>query len=305
MFCNLLKKLELKSNDSRKEIIAKLQMYHPIFSSLDEITFSRWVTGYSQPSMLKIILLNKYFSAPLTELIELIPMCKISQKEHKAYDRLFTHVDDSYHRVSYYPENSEQVYLKHSSLSTDDHREQLGSFYNSFGTYRFIFQKMDDNHHTTQIELFTLEWCSHILSHTSYIHDFSQFAHYLNISINTSNERSILINVSYYTYKHFYAILFGSMLNHVIEHHTQLDSVYIAFRGQLSIAYIESIGGEIIWSKKETNLLGNIYIARFDFNTLISNPMIFNFIKGSKSSYEALKKNGNIYIKDMSDWCLT
>ncbi|EJN6959228.1 hypothetical protein NRD16_001060 [Photobacterium damselae] len=49
------------SGKSNKEIVAKLNLFHPIFKNLDEVTFSRWINNKITPSNKKIALIVLFF----------------------------------------------------------------------------------------------------------------------------------------------------------------------------------------------------------------------------------------------------
>ncbi len=54
----------LKSQTNRcsnKEIVAKLNLFHPLFENLDEVTFSRWINNKVTPSNKKIALIVLFF----------------------------------------------------------------------------------------------------------------------------------------------------------------------------------------------------------------------------------------------------
>ncbi|WP_341496470.1 hypothetical protein WAX88_17985 [Photobacterium damselae subsp. damselae] len=99
-FSDYLKnKTDKKSN---KEIIAKLNLFHPTFKNLDEVTFSRWINNKITPSNKKIALIVLFFKDDYINTISQIKLkpttksnnksMKIKQK--KLSDPYFSFYDD-------------------------------------------------------------------------------------------------------------------------------------------------------------------------------------------------------------------
>ncbi|HIF9129888.1 TPA: hypothetical protein ACX6PG_002223 [Photobacterium damselae] len=81
-FCEYLKnKISGKSN---KEIVAKLNLFHPIFKNLDEVTFSRWINNKITPSNKKIALIVLFFKDDYINTISHIKLKTTTTKTNKA-----------------------------------------------------------------------------------------------------------------------------------------------------------------------------------------------------------------------------
>ncbi|EPT9249324.1 hypothetical protein ACVTNF_001487 [Photobacterium damselae] len=89
------------SGKSNKEIVAKLNLFHPIFRDLDEVTFSRWINNRVTPSNKKIALIILFFKDDYIEylsILELKPITKsfekkVDIKEKKLSDPYFSFYD--------------------------------------------------------------------------------------------------------------------------------------------------------------------------------------------------------------------
>ncbi|WP_158134630.1 hypothetical protein [Photobacterium damselae] len=92
-------KINKKSN---KEIIAKLNLFHPIFKNLDEVTFSRWVNNKVKPSNKKIALIVIFFNDDYINTMSQLKLKPtnnmtrkaISIKQKKISDPYFSFYDD-------------------------------------------------------------------------------------------------------------------------------------------------------------------------------------------------------------------
>ncbi|ODA23995.1 hypothetical protein [Photobacterium damselae] len=90
------------SGESNKEIVAKLNLFHPIFEKLDEVTFSRWINNKITPSNKKIALMVLFFEDDYINIIsklKLKPTTKvisnaINIKKTKLSDPYFSFYDN-------------------------------------------------------------------------------------------------------------------------------------------------------------------------------------------------------------------
>ncbi|HIF9381079.1 TPA: hypothetical protein ACX6RR_000879 [Photobacterium damselae] len=72
------------SGKSNKEIIAKLNLFHPIFKNLDEVTFSRWINNKIIPSNKKIALIVLFFNDDYIKAISHIKLKATTKSTNKA-----------------------------------------------------------------------------------------------------------------------------------------------------------------------------------------------------------------------------
>ncbi|MGX9459257.1 hypothetical protein ACWU37_20220 [Photobacterium damselae subsp. damselae] len=93
-FCEYLKnKTNKKSN---KEIVAKLNLFHPIFENLDEVTFSRWINNKVTPSNKKIALIVLFFNDDYIDTISKIKLKLTSNVIRKAINIKQKKLSDPY-----------------------------------------------------------------------------------------------------------------------------------------------------------------------------------------------------------------
>ncbi|MGR5240156.1 hypothetical protein ACPV36_04585 [Photobacterium damselae] len=107
--------LKTKTNKKRnKEIIAKLNLFHPVFKNLDEVTFSRWINNKIIPSNKKIALIVLFFKDDYIHTISQLKLKPISNvvrkainiKQKKLSDPYFSFYDD----IEIYEMNSFQEF---------------------------------------------------------------------------------------------------------------------------------------------------------------------------------------------------
>ncbi|MGR5309836.1 hypothetical protein ACPV34_07510 [Photobacterium damselae] len=130
---------------SRKDCIAKLNIYHEEFSNLDSVTFSRWITGKTTPSLFKQILICVFFEYDLYNFIR-DNNYTISKQGNTLYERTlktFKKKEISANNISYYYDihGKSKYYIK--ELDKTEHRNKFFYFYLKFETYKKIFNLID------------------------------------------------------------------------------------------------------------------------------------------------------------------
>lgn len=295
-FADILKYYENNSKLNRKQLIAKIQIYHDDFSNIDETTFSRWINHITEPSFRKQLLISSYFDKSLYHFINNINLPVIPNKIINAYDSLLINFDHSHHRMSYSPLPMNNLTLEYSELTAYEHRSVLGDFYQNLDSYKIIFNNIPISKHKAKTCLFSIKHHNEMISHSSFTLNFEKFYPYIKKLNFIPSKNSILVNVGFFSNSKHYELLNGIILNHIINNFHFTSEIYYVSRGNIHHQLHSILSGDIVLSHKENSNLGDVFITKFNFIKLISNPLVFNTIVKTKSLYKSLKESKNISI---------
>ncbi|HIF9340586.1 TPA: hypothetical protein ACX6RU_000633 [Photobacterium damselae] len=83
---------------TQSKIVSQLNLFHEEFYNLDEITFSRWINGKTQPSRLRVLLLLLFFKKDIYEYLKKFDFKKKLDSEfQKAYKSQKKLLECDYH----------------------------------------------------------------------------------------------------------------------------------------------------------------------------------------------------------------
>lgn len=292
-FSTYLKRKLSEEGVNSKSIIAKLQLFSSSFEKLDPVTLSRWLNERTIPTLEKQLLVVLCFDFRFYPYLEHIISPVASRSLLKVYESVFKNIESSYHSILTYKEayNSN---LKPSIEKINWSKLQclLPDFYESISSYHRVLPDLnlsDEN----DVTFCSLRSGEKVVSHLSVSKDINylkvMFGHNVNIDFD---KKSLVFNVGYYSNREHYKILVGLLLNHICNHHEEIEEFYVIARGMGFLTLIESFGGKLLSANKEDDFIGNVYLLKMDFIKTISNPFMFSLLKESYGTY----KNINYYI---------
>ncbi len=291
-FGNYLLHMLNKKNKSQTKFVCELQLKFDIFNALDEITFSRWVNNRTTPSLEKQLLIAHHFEKKMSFFVSNIEKQKCKKSVMITFNETFNKIENAYHKINYKSslESEKTLYLMHMNKET--HRLLLGDFYTQFQMYQELFSHIDKERLSITTTVFAIKKHGEIISHVSYNQNVGKLIPDIKKELCLDNSSdSISINIGYYSNKENYSILIGHLFSHLIDKFMSVKDIYIISNGRYFIDFLEELGGEIVIFRKEKKHIGDIYIFKFNFTKLLSNPFMFNQIKYYYHSYIELNKN--------------
>ncbi|MGF1901074.1 hypothetical protein [Aliivibrio sifiae] len=284
-------------NKTQTRVVCELQLKFDIFSSLDEITFSRWVNNKTTPSLEKQLLIAYHLEKKMSFFISNIDNKKCKKSLITKFDETFERIENSYHQINYRKSLKEDKTLSLMNMNKETHRISLGCFYNQFKIYKDIFSYIDNNKIDITTTVLAIKNNGEVISHISFNRNIEKIIPYVQKKHTSDMEKSISINIGYYSNKESYNILTGHLFCHLIDNFISINKIYVISNGKYFNDFLEELGGEICIQDKDKENIGDTYIFKFNFIQLLSNPFIFNQIKNSYNSFIELKKNLIIDIK--------
>ncbi len=294
--CYLLHTLN-KKNKSQTKLVCELQLNFDIFSSLDEITLSRWVHNKTTPSLEKQLLIAHHLEGDIINFISSIEKQKIKKSLMTSFNNTFKIIENSYHNISYHSLLKGNKDLSLINMNQETHRTLLGDFYKQFEMYENLFSYMNTNKLDIKTTVLAIKKNDEIVSHISFNQNAEKYIPCMTkTKKNHINTNSISINIGYYSTKEHYNILTGNLFCHLADNFMSVKKVYVISNGEYFNEFLEGLGGEIVILKKESKKIWDTYVFKFDFIKLLSNPFIFNQIKDNYLSYLTLKENLTLKI---------
>ncbi|CAH1536855.1 hypothetical protein THZG08_580013 [Vibrio owensii] len=86
-------------------------------------------------------------------------------------------------------------------------------------------------------------------------------------------------------------MLFGILLDYVCSECEIVDDFYMMVRGANFLSLVESFGGVVISSNREVNVVGNIYLVKFNLLKTLSNSFVFSLFRKSYGTYHEIVEN--------------
>lgn len=282
-FDELLKVLEKGVNKTKVEIIAELRVYHKSFERLDKITYSRWFNGVTTPSLYKQILILKCFNKSIFDIIDVFDDIPVLKYQQEIYNGIFDSIENGYYRVRYKnnlcQDDFSKLNISMKVLASLDEDDMLERFYEQMEFYEKIKSLPIDTH------VVYLKESNELRSHTAFFYNVNKVKNFLHIK-SKLNSKSIFIHVGYYDSRKYHELIISLMFNCILDNYPDTETVYAAFRTSNFHSYIYVLGGEIIKVYNEEYHDDRVYLARFDWYKLVSNSLIFNFIRKNKIYYK-------------------
>lgn len=294
-FSEFLSDMEFKSSFKRKEIIAQLQLHSKEFSSLDDITFSRWVNNVTVPSLHKQIIIAGYFGVSMGDFSKLLDHPELPKTVKSTVSRVFDELDSGYHRLNYFPSISTYAKVKLQRLQFSEFWDLLGGFYEQLKVYLDVKEEVTSKGVSTEIIVISIQEADRFLSHITFVMNSSVFTDFIKMK-DYSVDDSVLVHVSYYSCREYHYLLFGSMLSHIIDSGKQVNYLYVAFRDRRFLSFVTMMNGKLVHVYKDDESHSNIYIAKFDWHQFISHNMTFCMIKDNLEGVRLLSDGTEIEI---------
>ncbi|CAK6716403.1 conserved hypothetical protein (fragment) [Vibrio harveyi] len=145
--------------------------------------------------------------------------------------------------------------------------------------------------------LLTINQGERVVSHLSFQDDIDKTMSALSEVIGRKVEKkpkTLLSNIGYYSSREHYQLIVGHMMNNILDEYNEYHHLYSITRGQSFLQLLQLLGGEVMHSKREPVTVGNCYLVKFSIDNLIAHPFILNQIYQTRTSYQELKKIGQL-----------
>lgn len=280
-----------KNKKKQKEIICDLNLKYKKLNSLDEVTFSRWINSKTSPSLEKQLLIAHYLEKGAIKFIKNIDIPKNKKAVEVAKKDAFMKINNKYHDIYYSKPLKKEESLHLINVNKNMHIPSLEFFYNPSNLHRLLLSHKENSNITV---LAIKDKCSFIghLTLIRKIHNAHLFLKATNIK---PNEDSILIDFGYFPDESTFSLLIGHMFSHLMSEKLKNHDVYIMLRGKNFINLLEKLGGILITAIKEDNY-GNIFILKFNFINLLSEPFILKKVQLYYERHNELKEKLKIKI---------
>ncbi|NVH48432.1 hypothetical protein [Photobacterium damselae] len=278
----------IKSQLSRKDCIAKLNIYHSEFKNLDSVTLSRWLNGRTVPSLYKQILLCNFFEYNLMDFIKNkhFQVLNEGKKTSEIYLNEMNNIQSSIANISYvYSRDSIPTYQL-NIYTKDEYRKRFLLFYLNFDLYKQLFNMIDN----LSVDPITLTFeeikDNSISSHgsISYIEKKNKiyFCDFFDIKLNET-EDFWLSNIGYRTSNEAFLISFSAMIYFL--YHQKKEFYLSLIRSERSFHSLSEIGyeqiGKTIFDHGE-----KIYLAKCNILRVLSNSYAINQISEILNKYD-------------------
>ena len=267
-----------------KSIIAKLQLSSNLFGKLDSVTLSRWVNGHTIPTLEKQLMLIKCLESDLYPHLANVEATSVPRRIIKRFDEMFNGIETSYHSILNFQESVESNNeLSLENVCWSKLTSLVPYFFESIASYHLLLSDVKiDN---TRVDDSSVSFCSirsssGISSHLSFSRDIDYLTAIFGSGLNIDlSKKSLFFNVGYFSSRETYRKLVGTLLNEMCKCHDDVELVYVIARGADFLSFMEDLGGELIGAKRENRMVGNVYLLKFNYLDMISNPFLFSLIK--------------------------
>ncbi|MGR5435708.1 hypothetical protein [Vibrio owensii] len=270
------------NNISRKELLIKLQLSHPSFSGLDNVTLSRWVTGTTSPSLSKQLLIA-YYSDLLENFLELIDPAPISKIKYNNYHSFLKRFSNSYY--NFLLEENKNEYLSYDKGTANALSKQHMWFKSKFKVYNDLIERSNTKFEMLYI---TNDGDKGMKSFVQYTKDLSGFFESLKIEFNgpfPSVETGFVVSFTHYESSEHYELLTGIFLAENFEHLIKSDEVFFIARGQEGLDLTSSFGGRDVLPLETSKKNENVYLCSIPVMKIFDNGIYFNLLKEYYPSY--------------------
>lgn len=280
LFSDFLNENIITKKYTRKELIAKLNLFHEQFKHLDSVTLSRWIKNKTTPSIYKQVLIAYYFHVDILNFIFHVVHSnyKTSKELKRNYNILMNEIESSYTNITY-----DNGYFNYSikELFYDEYIMKFGPFYKKFKLYSDLLKT------NNELYLCVMKKNKHvILSHITAV------KLNLNISNNLSHIFKIevkgdyFVDLCYFDGRESYTTLFSLML--YIFYRKKIRKI-ILLSSQHFLNFDLNLACEKIGAPYTDNHR-KIYLLKVDLLQVLSEPFVINLLYKNKPVIDELLK---------------
>ncbi|HIF9129869.1 TPA: helix-turn-helix domain-containing protein [Photobacterium damselae] len=283
-FSLYLKKILQENKLTRNELIARLNLSHEIFSNLDAITFSRWITNKTTPSPYKQALIAQHLGDDVIEFMKYdLTIKKESKTVELVFDKLMTKLEKSYSNISYFYNVDSYEYLV-DVFDNQRYEEKFSLFYKRFKLYDLLKNGMKK----INIACVFKTHNNLVASHVSFFKLNECLASMLSDIFNTDLAKNrIFINVSYIDNRDSYFFMISVLLYCLYKKSEMF--FYCAIREDF-LEYMTSIQCEQIGNVFIDNGF-KVYLLKIDLINVMVNQFVRNFFLNEIDRNEIFFKN--------------
>ncbi|MCG3815971.1 hypothetical protein I3256_08465 [Photobacterium damselae] len=265
---------------TRKECIAKLNLYHDEFINLDSVTFSRWMNGRTIPSLLKQLLICDFFQYDIFVFIKknYYSITNKGKILNEKFNKIMKDEEPTIGKISYYyTEKHDSHYTIHKYYN-ESFQNTYKIFYSNFEIYNNIFLNLYDTSKKNIHITFEERINNHFVSHDaiSLIKDVNTFSSFFNLDEKCINSDFFWFgNLGY----------LRSRQTSIISHILLLYFIYMTksyfFISLLRSEQILNIATEIGYKQITKTIFDNnqkLYLTRCDIFDAISHPFVITQI---------------------------
>ncbi|CAH1606258.1 conserved hypothetical protein [Vibrio jasicida] len=286
----LRSKLDAKEINS-KSLVAKLQLFSPVFEQLNSVTLSRWLNGRTIPSLEKQLLIFQCFESKLYPSLEYLNPPPVSRLSNKAYENVFNNIEFSYHSILMYKDCNLIFPISIEEINWSQLNSSVPNFYESLSSYKLFFSEVD-KYNQKSITFCSIRNESKVVSHLSLSTDIEILPSIFDRELDIDFKRnSVFFNIGHYVCRKHYNILVGVLLNHIFDKHESIEDFYVISRGKDFLTLIESFGGKLIAANRENDVIGNVYLLKVNISKVLTNPFVVSLIKESYELYKEINKH--------------
>ncbi|ABU70609.1 hypothetical protein [Vibrio campbellii] len=287
------KYLRTKLNDegiNSKSLIAKLQLFSPVFEKLDPVTLSRWLNDRTLPSLEKQLLALQCFESKFYPYLEYINSPSVSRSLTKVYESVFNNIESSYHSILMHRDCDLSIKPSIEEMNWSELKNSVPNFYESISTYKPLFLEAG-KYSQSNMTFCSIRSESKVISHLSISNDIEVLSSLFNGRLDIDfRSKSLFFNIGYYACRKHYNMLVGVILNYICDKYESIEDFYVVARGTDFLCLLESFGGELISANRESGVIGNVYLVKLNLIKVLINPFIFSLLIESSEVYQEINE---------------
>ncbi|WP_186176343.1 hypothetical protein [Vibrio jasicida] len=307
-FSKVLNRLCLDNGLSNLDAIALLQnSNYKEFSTLDQVTFSRWKTGKTQPCIYKQFYIISYLVDDFKKFLSDndFEFDSVSIR-HKNIVKKFSRSIDFSMTSFCYGKCDVDYKISFVKQSHIEHQEYFGSFYKNIeALFEFkeeLYKKGTDIKYQA---LIISDNQNNLLGHWAWIENLDKVVDNQSEFIYLSDKKikkSVLIGVGFYpNSKFFFELIISSLVNYLFRCSSKKETAYVfvpSLTPLLNLCQIVFYGKIVkCYPSKSGNKVG-IYLMEFDIMKIISSPLILSDLKRKLSCINECKNCGRCNFND-------
>lgn len=287
-FSSKLNELCINQKLSNKKAVIVLQnKNYNEFGKLDTVTFSRWKTGTTRPSLYKQLYVLKYLGcsierALLEDRLSFLPACK---KKERIFDNFVRNVDFSMAALSYHHYVSDHQLEEHI-FCTEEYENYFGEFYNNINSLKLLKDEIYTKSKNINYNVFVVKnklgfMLGHLSSYRNLRLIVKNHTKLLNI---TSDEvkGSVLVDLFYYkNSKIFFEILTYSLAKYLENCINKIEFAYVFIPSLKPVVRLSELvfDAELVRSFPSTNHTLGVHLMKFDLMKVIASPIVIKNLR--------------------------